>query len=727
MKSWILALLCLCAPACAPEKVIDSMTTPPDSPQETTQNKESKIPTGANRLIHEESPYLQQHAHNPVDWYPWSDEAFEKAKREDKPLLVSIGYSTCYWCHVMEKESFENADVAKVINETVVAIKVDREERPDVDSVYMEAVQAMTGSGGWPLNVFITPDGKPFYGGTYFPPEDRYGRPGFVSVLKHIDQTWKENRENISAAGEKLTAYLDERAQSSVGKALNAEDLQQAARTIAEGYDEEHGGFGRAPKFPRSHTLSFLIRAARRFNEPKYLEMVEHTLTEMARGGLFDHLGGGFHRYSTDREWLVPHFEKMLYDQALLARTFVEAYQVTQNPYYALIARRTLDYVLTDLRDPRFPFWSAEDAGEVGLEGVFYVWEVDEAQEILGEDYALAARYFDITPQGNFEHRNILHEGVDAKIVAQEFDLSEDQLNERIDSVRAKLLAVRSERERPHLDDKILTDWNGLMIGTMAYAGRVLQEPKYTQAGAEAAVFIAQRLTHEKGLWHRYREGAAIEGFLEDYAFLAHGYLELFETTYDAVWLEKTQKLTAQMLDYFWDAEQGGFYSSGERNEVLISRSKSLYDGASPSGNSVALWNLLRLATLTNDDGLKERIEKLMAVFAEQVRAHPEAYPMFLLAADMYVGPRWEIVIAGERGEANAQAMQDLVQQTYVPHAVTAFHPTGDLGVRIQSVIPFIKNQTALNGRATAYVCKEYSCLKPALSVTELQDQLKNL
>lgn len=689
---------------------------------------ETSSATPANRLINEASPYLQQHAYNPVDWYPWSDEAFAKAKKENKPVLVSIGYSTCYWCHVMEKESFEDPDVGTLMNETVVAIKVDREERPDIDSIYMEALQAMTGSGGWPMNVFITPEGKPFYGGTYFPPEDRYGRPGFKTVLKHIAQAWKEDRERIERAGDKMVSWMNERVGSGAGEAFAAADLQSAARYIAEGFDETHGGFGSAPKFPRPHTLMFLLRADQRTESNDYRHIVELTLQKMADGGLFDHLGGGFHRYSTDAEWLVPHFEKMLYDQAVLARAYVEAYQVTGNAGYAAVARRTLDYVLRDLRDPRFPFWSAEDAGEVGLEGEFYVWEYDEAKELLGEDFELAERYFGLTPQGNFEHRNILYQAVPPETVARDFGITAEQFAEALGRIREKLSTARAQRERPHLDDKILTDWNGLIIGALAYAGRVLDEPRYTKAAAEAAVFIAQRLTHADGLWHRYRaEQADIEGFLEDYAFLAHGYLELYESTTDAVWLEKALQLTAWMNDYFWDTERGGYYSSGERNEQLISRSRSIYDGAIPSGNSMALWNLMRLATLTNDESLQQRADDLARAFAEAVRRHPEAYPLFLVGADWSVGPRWEIVIAGERGSTDTEQMRRAVNEAFLPRAVSALHPEGDSGLRIQALIPFIKNQRAIDGRATAYVCRDYSCLKPATDPEELRKQLQQL
>ncbi len=694
----IIVLLCLACERTTP--------MPPKTPAKTS-----------NRLIHEKSPYLLQHAYNPVDWYPWGEEAFAKATREDKPVLVSIGYSTCYWCHVMEQESFENPEVAALMNETVVAIKVDREERPDLDAIYMSAVMAMTGSGGWPMNVFLTPEGKPFWGGTYFPPDEWHGRPGFKDVLRSIAQAWRTRREELLRSSDALTQALQGGAAARAPAALTLELLATAAESFAHQHDTTFGGFGSAPKFPQSHALSFLLRSWFRTRNAQTLAIVEGTLEAMARGGIHDQLGGGFHRYSTDERWLVPHFEKMLYDQALLARTYVEAHQATGKPSYAEVARGIFTYVLRDLRDANGAFYSAEDAGEVGKEGEFYVWTPEEMSRVLGPDAAArVSQFYGVTKEGNFEHgATILH------LAAPEARPAD------LDAARAKLLAARSQRARPHRDDKILTDWNGLMIGALAYGARALDEPRYAQAAREAADFILTRLQYDGHLLHRYRDGeAAIPAFLEDYAFLIWGLLDLYETTHEARWLAEAKRLTQEMLRLFWDEQGGGFFLSGQRNERLIASTKEVYDGATPSGNSVAALALVRLGLLTMDKELQSYAQRLFQAFSGQASQLPVAFPQFLGALDMSLGPSQEIVIAGDPAAEGTRKMLRAVQSRFLPRAVLILHPADAKdAAAIEALTPFVKAQQPLEGKPTAYVCENHVCRLPTTDPAQLTTLLE--
>ncbi|MHC4861286.1 MAG: thioredoxin domain-containing protein, partial [Planctomycetota bacterium] len=530
-----------------------------------------------NRLAKESSPYLLQHAHNPVDWYPWGEEAFEKARKEDKPVFLSIGYSTCHWCHVMERESFENEETAALLNEHFVAIKVDREERPDVDNVYMAAVQALSGHGGWPLSVFLTPEGKPFWGGTYFPPEDRFGRPGFKSVLVQIAGAWREKREEVLEGAERLTQFVADLNVTVKGAALDEKTLANGVDEFASRFDSRRGGFESAPKFPRTHSLSFLLRQHARTGDAQVLAMVEKTLAEMARGGIYDHVGGGFHRYSTDPLWLVPHFEKMLYDQALVARASLEAYQVTGKPVYADLARDVFRYVLRDMTDEKGGFYSAEDADSEGVEGKFYVWTRDEILEVLGEaDGELFAKVYDVKADGNFREEasgeetgtNILHLERPLEETAGELGTDAAGLAKRLAPMREKLFAVRERRIHPLKDDKILTDWNGLMIGTLAYAGRTLDEPRYTEAARKAADFLLTTMVSDGRLLHRYRGGqASILAFLDDHAFLTLGLLDLYEATFEERWLAEAKRLAGETIRLFWDESAGGFLFSGKDGE----------------------------------------------------------------------------------------------------------------------------------------------------------------
>ena len=602
-----------------------------------------------NRLSHEKSPYLLQHKNNPVDWFPWGAEAFEKAKNEDKPVFLSIGYSTSHWCHVMEHESFEDPAIAKLLNERFVSIKVDREERPDLDSVYMSYVQAVSGSGGWPMSVFLTPDKKPFYGGTYFPPQDRWGMPGFLTLLTSIADSWKERRSEILTSADSAVQFFSREASGeapSVSK-ISSETPELAFRRFEEGFDEVYGGFGRAPKFPRSHGLSFLLRYWLRTNNVAALKIVERTLEAMSQGGLHDHLEGGFHRYSTDALWRIPHFEKMLYDQALLAQTYLDAYHATKKEEYASTARRTLDYVLNRMTGPEGGFYTAEDADSIDpkepskkKEGAYYVWEKKEIEEALGKDAAIFCAHYGIEENGNaitdphkeFIGKNVLYIAKSAK------DSATQQLLER---GKAELMRLRAKRPAPHLDDKVLTDWNGLMIGAFARAAAVLNDERYRNAAVKAALFIEHTMKDGSGrLLHRYREGeAAIPANLNDHAFLLDAYLYLYEATFDPDWLLRGREIADAMIEYFWDQKQGGFYLTASDAEVLISRPKEIYDGAVPSGNSVAALALQRLTGFTGDSRYASFADETLRAFSEKIAFDPSNYPVMLQALEFALDP----------------------------------------------------------------------------------------
>jgi len=702
-------------------------------------------PLHTNRLAKEKSPYLLQHAHNPVDWYPWGEEAFEKARKEGKPIFLSIGYSTCHWCHVMERESFVDPAVAEILNRQFVPIKVDREERSDVDSLYMQAVMQMTGQGGWPLSVFLTPDLKPFFGGTYFPPENRWGQPGFKTLLQGITEAWAHKREELVRAGDTLVQTLQ--AQEIMQKAgtvkITQDLLKQTYQAFLYSYDEQQGGFEPAPKFPRAHALSFLLRYWKRTGEDQALKMAQETLRAMAAGGICDHLGGGFHRYSTDAQWLLPHFEKMLYDQALLARATLEAYQATGEEAYAGVAREIFDYVLREMAGPEGGFYSAEDADSVidpahpheKGEGAFYVWKKEEIEQILGPEQApVFNALFGVEADGNVSHdptgefygRNILHETRSLAALAKQFERPEPEIRGMIAEAKRKLFEARARRPRPHRDDKILTDWNGLMISSLAFGSRVLEEPRYRAAAEKAAQFVLKMLVRKDGrLLHRYRDGeAAILGTLEDYAFLIHGLVDLYEAAFRPEYLAQAQRLTREMVRLFWDEKNGGFFLTGSDAEALLLRQKEVYDGAIPSGNSIAALDLFRVGRLTVDSDLEKKGQLLFDAFSMQMTQHPTAYPQLLMALDFALGPSCEIVIAGSPGDPGVQAMVRAVYQSFLPNKVVALHPAGEEGRQIEALIPFLKEQTALEGKATAYLCRNYSCERPVTSADQLQKLL---
>lgn len=670
-----------------------------------------------NRLVHEKSPYLLQHADNPVDWYPWSNKAFEKAKEEDKPVFLSIGYSACHWCQVMERESFEDSEVAELMNRHFVAVKVDREERPDIDGIYMAVCQAMTGSGGWPLTIVMTPGKKPFFAGTYFPKHTRSRRPGLMEILGRIAELWDEDRARLLEIGESHTRSLQNLTVSSPGGELTIENLRQAFETFQQRYDRTNGGFGRAPKFPMPHNLSFLLRWWKRSGDKEALSMVESTLHAMQRGGICDHVGFGFHRYSTDSRWLVPHFEKMLYDQAMLAIAYVEAYQATGKQRYAAVAQQIFTYVLRDMTSPEGAFYSSENADSEGEEGKFYVWTEEEIKAILGKDQGnIFTRFYGVTKKGNFEGgRSILHISRPLEEFSRNSGMTTDQLEKSLEQSRRKLFAVREQRVHPSKDDKILTDWNGLMIAALAKGSQALNKPEYAEAARRAADFLLDRMLRQDGrLLHRYRQGEAlIQGYVDDYAFLTWGLIELYEATFDARYLRQALSLTEEMLRLFWDGKQGGLYFTGRDNEKLIARIKEIYDGAIPSGNSVAALNLSRLGRMTMRHELEGKAEQLLESFGKTIAASPVGYSQSLIAADFGLGPTKEIVIAGELHHEGTGKMLSALGRRFLPNKVLLLHPDGVGEYDIEKLVPFIKLQRKIKGMATAYVCEDYRCKLP--------------
>lgn len=683
----------------------------------------------SNHLAEEKSPYLLQHAHNPVDWYPWGEEAFVKAVQEDKPIFLSIGYSTCHWCHVMERESFEDTEVAALLNEHYVSIKVDREERPDIDHIYMNVCQAMTGQGGWPLTIIMTPNQHPFFAGTYFPKQKRYGRLGLMGILSQIQDKWRNNRQRVDESGAKILDAVRRADADTANGLVDEKLLHRAYETYKREFDAQYGGFGESPKFPTPHNLIFLLRYGVQFHRPDAIEMVEKTLDAMCAGGMYDHVGFGFARYSTDREWLVPHFEKMLYDNALLVLAYLEGYQVTGKAQYAQVVRDVLGYVQRDMTYAEGAFYSAEDADSEGEEGKFYVWTVEDVRQVLGD--AAAARYcayYSVTPEGNFEGSNIpnlIHQS--AEDFAAKLGIPTEQWQTEVRGMNDALFKVREQRVHPYKDDKILASWNGLMIAAMARAGRVLQVPAYVAAAERAMEFIRKQLVTAEGrLVARFREGhSAHLGYVDDYAFLIWGCLELYEATWNVQYLTQALSWQKDMHRLFLDSEHGGFFFTGEDAEQLITRPKEIYDGAMPSGNSVAANNLLRLARMTGDPDLEPVAASQLEAFAGQVARYPAGYSCFLMAVQFALGTTQEIVIAGQADSADTQEMLVDVQRAYLPFAVMLFHPAGEDGKDIETVASFIREQKALQARATAYICENYACGTPITDIEQLRTRIR--
>jgi uncharacterized protein YyaL (SSP411 family) len=689
-----------------------------------------------NRLLDEQSPYLLQHAYNPVDWFPWGDEAFDRATTEDRPIFLSIGYSTCHWCHVMEKESFEDQEVAQLMNRAFISIKVDREERPDLDHIYMTVCQMLTGSGGWPMTILMTPDKKPFFAGTYIPKTSRFGRVGMVELIPRIAEIWMNRREEVLQSSEKILDALKSTDAFAPGPPLDEPLLRKAFEEMSKRFDPEKGGFSAAPKFPTPHNLLFMLRFWKRTGEKSALQMVEKTLQEMRRGGIYDHIGYGFHRYATDKEWLVPHFEKMLYDQALLSLACLEAYQATGKSAFALTAKEIFQYVLRDMRAGEGGFYSAEDADSEGVEGKFYLWTEREIIDLCGKDLGdLMNKVFNVEKGGNFREestgektgQNIPHLRQDLPDLAGQLNLAAHTLEAGIAEGRRILLAARNDRVRPHKDDKVLTDWNGLMIAALARGGRVLDEGIYTDAAREAVDFFMRRMRKPDGrLFHRYRGGdAGITANVDDYAFFVWGLIELYEATFETGYLKWAIQLNEQMLRHFWDDQAGGFYFTPDDGEDLIVRKKEIYDGATPSGNGVAMLNLLRLSRLTRNSVLEEKAAATGQAFSTHIKQIPSAYTQFLVSADFAVGPSHEVVIVGERNHPLTLGMVKALQSVYVPNKVVILKPSDDPSSEIEDLAPFVKDYPAHDGKSMAYVCVSNACRQPTADVDEMISLLR--
>ncbi|MCL6648126.1 MAG: thioredoxin domain-containing protein [Chloroflexi bacterium] len=676
----------------------------------------------ANRLQYETSPYLLQHAHNPVDWYPWGEEAFRRAREENKPVLLSIGYAACHWCHVMERESFEDEATAALMNELFINIKVDREERPDVDQVYMTAVQAMTGQGGWPLTVFLTPTGEPFYGGTYFPPEDRHGLPAFRRVLRAVAEAYHTRPGEIAAAAHQITAHLREAQQlNAPPEPLQHAILDQAIRAVLPTFDQVNGGFGGAPKFPQAMTLELLLRQAARTGEVSLRAMVELTLQRMAAGGIYDQLGGGFHRYAVDAAWQVPHFEKMLYDNALLARLYLAAWLFTGEASFRRVAEETLDYVLREMAAPGGGFCSSQDADSEGEEGKYYLWTLGEILDLLGpEDGRLFAAFYGVTAEGNFEGKNILHGTGTLEEVAARSGVTPEDLQAVLARGRQRLLAAREQRVKPGRDEKVLTSWNGMLLRALAEAAAALGREDYRTAAEETATFLLETLRPQGRLLRTFKDGRAhVLGYLEDYAHLIDGLLALYELTFAPCWLAEAEALADAMLDLFWDESLPGFYDTARDHEQLIVRPRDVFDNATPSGNSTAVDVLFRLGVMLGKPLYQQRALTVLRSFASILQRAPAAFARLLIALDFALGDPPEIAIVGDLAAPDTRALLAVVRERYLPNRVIALLRPGE-----PATTPLLAGKTPRDGRATAYVCRGYVCTAPVSDPVALAQQL---
>ncbi|MBI4518412.1 MAG: thioredoxin domain-containing protein [Deltaproteobacteria bacterium] len=693
---------------------------PPAAGDAATTQQEVRVAEHTNRLAHESSPYLRQHAHNPVDWYPWGAEALARARAENKPILLSVGYSACHWCHVMERESFEDETTAGLMNEHFVNIKVDREERPDVDHIYMNAVQLLTGRGGWPMTLFLTPDGKPFYGGTYFPPDDRHGLLCFRRLLLAVAKAYREQPEELQkTVGQLLAALQGLENMPPAGQAVDAGLVARAAAAFGQAYDQTNGGIGGAPKFPNEAVLELFLRTQRATGQARYLEMALHSLRRMAAGGIYDQLGGGFHRYAVDERWLVPHFEKMLYDNAQLVPLYLAAFQLTGDDFFAEIARQTLDYVTNEMRDPAGGFYSSQDADSEGEEGKFFVWDAAEVHALVGDaDAELVCRHWGITADGNFEGRNILHVSLEVEPLAKLFGREVTAVRQILAHARERLLAARALRPKPGRDEKILTAWNGLMISAFAKAGEVLGDARYRRTATAAVAFVERVLQRGDRLLSTCKDGVArLNGHLDDYAGFVAALLDVFEATQESSYLERALPLTDSMIAHFWDQEGGGFFFTSDDHEALIVRSKPLFDGSLPSGNSVAARNLLRLYHYSERGDYLEKAEALLRTLAGAMNERPFAFANLLCAVDFYVQQPHEVVIVAPSGVAGAGELLAGVRRAYLPNRTLRVVDSTDHG---QLPEP-LRGKTVLAGKPTAYVCRNRTCSAPVTEWAALE------
>ncbi|GAB6071902.1 thioredoxin domain-containing protein [Venenivibrio stagnispumantis] len=679
-----------------------------------------------NRLINEKSPYLLQHAYNPVDWYPWCEEAFERAKKEDKPIFLSIGYSTCHWCHVMEKESFEDEEIAKILNENFISIKVDREERPDIDKIYMDICLMLNGHGGWPLTVIMTPDKEPFFVGTYFPKESRYNRAGLKDILLGVINYWKNNREDLLNRAKKVVEYIQNENKPSKEN-ISPEVIDRGYNELKNRFDKNYGGFSSKPKFPTPHNIIFLLKYYKRKNDDYALYMAEQTLKKMRLGGIFDHIGYGFHRYSTDNMWLLPHFEKMLYDQAMLIIAYSQAYQITKNPFYKKVAEEIIEYITRDMYDrENGGFYSAEDADSEGKEGKFYLWTIEEIKNLLKDDADLFIKIFNIEEEGNFYEEatgrktgeNIIYLKKDIPELSVELKIDKDILSEKIEKWRKILFEEREKRVHPLKDDKILTDWNGLIIAALSIAGKAFENDSYINYAKSSADFILNKMYKDGRLLHRYRENeAAIDANLDDYSYFIFGLLELYEATLEDKYLENTINLTQKMIELFYDEENGGFFFTPKDREILLTRAKEVYDGAIPSGNSVALYDLIKIQKITADLELEEKIYKTVQYFASDIKRLPSYHTFFLFALDYLFYGGYEIVITGDKQKALEVAKN--INKEYIPNKVLFY-----LSDYVRKIAPYTENMESDEKDINIYICKDFSCNMP---VKNTEDALKLL
>jgi uncharacterized protein YyaL (SSP411 family) len=685
-------------------------------------------PPFTNRLAQETSPYLRQHAHNPVDWFPWGDEALARARRLDRPIFLSIGYSACHWCHVMEHESFEDPEVGRLLNDHFVSIKVDREERPDLDQIYMAFVQRATGHGGWPMSVFLTPDLEPFFGGTYFPPDERYGgqMPSFRRVLLSVSDWWQNRRDEVKRSARAVTNELQDvlRLEPQPGD-LDPELLRRVPGQLSRAFDPRDGGFGTQPKFPHPTELRLLLRAAKRFGDESALRMVRLTLDRMAMGGMYDQLGGGFHRYSTDARWLVPHFEKMLYDNALLSLTYLEAFQATGEPSYREVVEETLAYVRREMTSPEGPFYSTQDADSEGEEGKFFVWSAAEVEQILGGDLAGVFNYvYGVTAEGNWEGHNILHRAKTYEQCARLLKIDEPELRRLLNEARGRLFEVRGRRVWPGRDEKVLTAWNGLMIAAFAQAAQVLDDPAYAKAAVRATDFILKTMRMPDGRLYRTWSGGSapkLNGYLEDYAYLLDALVSVYETTFEPRWIESALDLARVMVEQFWDEAEGGFYFTGRDHEQLIARNKDPQDNATPSGNAMAVTGLLRLAKLTGRADLRDKAERTLRLFRGVMEASAMAAGQMLIAYDFDLGPVQEFAVVGDPAGEETKRVLRAIRSGFRPHKVVALKPPS--GDTAEAVLPLLVGKTA-GGTVTMYVCENFTCTAPLVGAAAVEGAL---
>ena len=691
------------------------------------KNPDSHSDRKPNRLINEQSPYLRQHAYNPVDWYAWGEEALTRAKSEDKPIMLSIGYSACHWCHVMERESFENDAIARLINENFVPIKVDREERPDLDQIYMDAVQLITGRGGWPLTMFLAPDGRPFFGGTYYPPTDRQGMPGFPRILMAVAQAYRDKAKEVTNNLDKLTEALG----ALTNYVPTSGDLKpglavESARALATHYDSINGGLGGAPKFPNTFVFSLFLRMQAADGDESMAEMVQHTLSKMARGGIYDQIGGGFHRYSVDQRWLVPHFEKMLYDNALLARLYLDAGRALNEPEFLSVAREILDYVLREMTSPEGGFYSAQDADSEGEEGKFFVWTPEQVDAVIGPELgAIAERYFDISIEGNFEGANILHRTIELADAARMFKVTEDEMVSKIREIRSLLFAAREERVKPGRDEKVLVAWNAMIIAALAEGYRALHDRRYIEAAERAVDFIMTKMWDGHALKRSFKDGVARHNaYLEDYAQLLGAMVGVYEASLDAKYLAHARTLADVILERFIDKEKGGFFFTSDDHEALITRSKAAFDGSTPSGNSAAAMALLRLYGYTGDERYRVEAERTLKLFREFIEKQPFGFSHMLEAVDLYQRGPTEVVIVGKRDSAELLELVERLGLIYVPNLAIFVADESDSAAKEKFLPEQVRDKRQIDGKVTVYVCREHTCTPPITSFKDLQKEL---